>query len=242
MPDLLVLGAGVGSRLGLGDLPKWLAPIGGSTPAQVQLAGAAAVGLERRYVVAGFAIEGMREVASARDVTVIENPRHREWNNWYSLLVGLDVWLADGGDAVWVVNSDVFAAPSWFERVFAAAPLASAALVVDRERPLTDEAMKVAVQGGAVRQIGKTDVSQPCGEYVGVTWLTAATARALRDVLAGFRDDAACAQHWYEHAVQRHVERGGTYATIDVPDGAWVEVDAPHELLLAAALVQDAEA
>lgn len=244
--DAIVLAAGVGRRLGLGTRPKWLAPLGeGRTPAAVHLeAFAASPRIGEVIVVAGHGAGEVETITRrwAGPVSVVHNPRYAEWNNWYSLLCGLDRWLDGEGDAAWIVNSDLCAPPGWFVEVFAEVPAGPAALVVDRRRVLSEEAMKVAVDHDRVRQVAKVGVEGAVGEYVGLTWLGRQAAGELRRHLASIEADPAGHDHWYEHGIQRHIDAGGAYAVIDVPDGGWVEVDTPGELDDAAALLASAGA
>jgi choline kinase len=84
-----------------------------------------------------------------------------------------------------------------------------------------------------VVRIGKVGIERPGGEYVGLTHLSGGAARELAAVLEGFVEDPARADHWYEHAIQCHLDAGADYGAVDVPSGEWVEIDDEADLVAA---------
>lgn len=241
MTTAVVLAAGVGKRLRTATLlPKWLAPVGRTTPAEQQLASLAMAPPREVVVVVGPQPDAVEAVVAPwrdrLDIRLLENPLHDVRNNWFSMLLALEQLGAD--DDVLLFNSDLFADRAWLAE--AAARLLAcgspAALGLDVERPLTDEAMKVAAADGRCRKIGKVGVDQPVGEYVGISWWSAAAAAELRPHLAAYveRDDAV--NNWYEHGIDDHLAAGATYAAVPVPSMEWVEIDDPADLAKAIAL------
>lgn len=243
MNDVIVLAAGLGRRLAAATtLPKWLAPVGASSPAEVQLAGFCDAGVERLVVVTSpSALDIARAVEPWRDrlaVSLVSNPHAATRNNWYSLVLGFEGWLAIGGDAVTVVNSDLFARPSWMARMLAdmAGAEVAAALAIDDVRPLTDEAMKVSATGRWITAIGKRGVVDPRGEYVGVSRWHRAAAMDLLAILTSFVDVPERVDNWYEHGIQEHLLAGAEYLLVPVPDCEWIEIDDERDLDAARAL------
>lgn len=244
MSTLVVLAAGLGRRLAHETArPKWLVPVNHLTPAAVHLEAAAAADVEQVLVVVNSgdrSIAGM--VASWRDDLTIElvpNDRSHDRNNWYSLLLGLERWRADGGDDVVILNSDLVARPAWFTGLLAAlrGSAAPAALVIDRSRGGTDEAMKVGIDDrGRIDSIGKVGVSHPAGEYVGMAHWTRAAADELIEHLRSFAPEPSRADCWYEHAIEEHLRSGADYAAVAVPSSGWVEIDDGQDLAAARAL------
>jgi choline kinase len=240
----VVLAAGLGRRLGTGS-PKWLVPIGSASPAAVQLDALAAAGVERVVVVVGDQADAIGAAAAEHraggGVELVANDLHAVRNNWWSLAVALR-HLGSGTDVL-LLNSDLYASPAWLARsiddVLRAGRGTDAALAVDVRKPLTDEAMKVSIRDGAVRRIGKRDVESPGGEYIGLAWWSAPAAEALATILEGFALDEACADHWYEHAIDAHLVAGADYRVVPTPSSAWVEIDDPADLDLARALAVD---
>jgi choline kinase len=231
----IVLAAGLGKRLRTATpMPKWLAPVGPTTPAEQQLDACVQLPLREVLVVVGPGADAIDAVASVwRDriqVRLLENPHHADRNNWYSLLLALDA--VEPGDDLLIFNSDLFGAASWLqeaaERLLACTE--PAGLGIDVERPLTAEAMKVGTGDGLVRTIGKVGIDDPGGEYVGLAWWTADAAIELRAHLAAFLERPEAVDHWYEHGIGEHAAAGGRYAVVPVPSVDWVEIDDPNDL------------
>jgi choline kinase len=251
--DVIVLAAGLGRRLaGATALPKWLAPVSGSCPAAVHLRAFEAAAVGRVHVVVpprAPEIEALVGPWRDRlDIDLVANDHSADRNNWYSLLVGFRAWEREGGSArsgagVVVVNSDLYAAPGWFEHLLGSLPGADApaTLAVDPERGRNDEAMKVGLDTGAgrVTAIGKVGVERPGGEYVGIAWWSPAGAAALGAVLETFLDEPERSDCWYEHGIAEHIAAGGRYEAVPVPSGRWVEIDDEADLATARELVED---
>jgi len=252
---VVVLAAGHGRRLGKagGPGPKWLIEVAGEPIAERQLqAVEQALGpASDVLVVVGHAADrverycGGREGRSDLRPTLVHNPHHASRNNWYSLLVGLDAIGGGADDGVVVVlNSDLFAPPSWIGAFLtAAAELGEVpgALAVDVERPLTDEAMKVAagpVAADGLRwctAIGKVDVADPVGEYVGMTALGPVGRARVHETLRRFTEEPAKADAWYEGAF-RELSTEPFLSLWPTPSSSWVEIDDGDDLLAATRL------
>jgi choline kinase len=244
MTAAVVLAAGLGRRLSsLAGRPKWLVAVGASSPCEVQLRALAAHGVDHVSVVVGGAEDAIGDAVQPwrehLDVNLVRNHFAAERNNWYSALLGLEAVLRRADRDLVLLNSDLFARPAWFEQTLARLPCSGeAALAVDMARGRTDEAMKVALDptGQSVTAIGKVGVPEPGGEYVGLAWFSSAGAESLCVELRAFAGDPACADNWYEHAIERHLRRGGRYGVIGVPSSDWVEIDDPADLLAASDL------
>ena len=255
--EVIVLAAGHGRRLGPagGRGPKWLIEVAGEPIAERQLqAVEEALGPDTSVsVVVGHAAERVEEYCTGRAgrsglrPTLVHNPHHSSLNNWYSLLVGLDALEGPVDDRVVVVlNSDLFA-PVWWSAAFLAAAAtelgdAPGTVAVDVERPLTAEAMKVAVgpSDSLGRRwctgIGKVAVADPVGEYVGMTALAPAGRVRVHDALRGFVGDPARADAWYEGAFQDLSVVQPFLSVWPTPSSTWVEIDDGDDLLAASRL------
>jgi choline kinase len=240
---VVILAAGRGSRLGaLGDTtPKWLLEVGGRTLADRQLEGIAAAGdaVASVRVVAGHASEVIEAELARRadDVRVLHNPEWAERNNWWSLLLALRELPADGPVAV--LNADLLAAPEQIASFLrdAAAGGADGLLVVDCDKDLTDESMKVALDGDLVAGIGKTGLDTPAGEYIGLLRASGPALRTLRAALESFVHQPELAAEWYEGAIDMTVVAGARWGIWPMPAGGWVEIDDDADLRQARALV-----
>ena len=236
---VVVLAAGRGSRLGPHgeERPKWLLPVGGRTLAERQLQGIAAAGdaVASVTVVTGHAGDAIQQAHP--ELPTIAVAEWAERNNWWSLLRALRELPA--GEPVAVLNSDLLVAPdqvTGFLHAFATGE-DDAALAVDHARRLTDESMKVARgEHGGLDRIGKEDVEQPVGEYIGLLAARGEALATLRAELEGVVEDPGGANEWYEHSVGRTAAAGVRWALWPVQDPAWVEIDDLSDLADAEAL------
>ena len=232
---VVVLAAGVGSRLsGTQSRPKWLTPVGATTIADEQLAGVDALAHEVQLdVVTGhLAPQVEARVQGRAGSATVHNERHIELNNWWSVLVALQHRARTGrrGGMV-VLNSDLWAPASWFtQAIQALVEQPRAALVVDTQRPLTDEAMKVSAHQGLATAIGKVGVDDPVGEYTGALWVPEADLPVFEKALSSFVDDPDRNNAWYEHAVDVTFGLGLPWALVEAPSTSWVEIDDDRDL------------
>jgi choline kinase len=244
---VVVLAAGRGSRLGdLGDgTPKWLLDVGGRTIADRQLEGVAeagaAVGSVR--VVVGHAADAIEAALAERPepIGVVPNPEFAEINNWWSLLRALRVLPEDG--PVVVINADLLVDPTAVSSFISAVVEGEdeALLAVDLERQLTDESMKVTRgDGGFLERIGKVQIVDPVGEYVGMLGARGGALRRMREVLESFVGRSERDNEWYEGAVGRTAAEGLPWRIWPMPSSAWVEIDDDADLRAAQALVGSA--
>jgi choline kinase len=239
---IVVLAAGRGRRLHpLGvEAPKWLLPVAGRPIGDYQLdgVGAAALPDDRLLVVTGYQAERVGSWLARRGAPVpadtVHNPRWHDLNNWHSLLVAVERLLEiDWQGGVILLNSDLCAPPAWYAAFLTAArdrPAGEAVLAIDFERPLTDEAMKVSGVGAGNGQtyctrIGKLDIVDSIGEYVGMAAFAPGDWRLLDPVLRAFLDAPEHADEWYEAAFQRLIDSHRLFWAWPTPTSHWVEVD-----------------
>lgn len=244
---VVVLAAGRGSRLGAlgGETPKWLLPVGGRRIADRHLQGIAAAGgqVASVRVVTGHAAPAIEAFLAERDaapaIAVVENPDFEDLNNWWSLLLALRDLPEDG--PVVVLNGDLLTDPAWVSGFIAdvLAGTQEGVLAVDTQRRLTDESMKVALApDGRLARIGKVDVADPVGEYVGMLAARGGVLRALRARLEEFVDRPEAANEWYEGALGRTAADGETWRIWATPGTGWVEIDDDDDLSAAEALAR----
>jgi choline kinase len=240
--DVVVLAAGRGSRLAdVGDeRPKWLLEVAGQTIADRQLAGIAMLPtqlLRGLTVVTGHAAQALDglDLAGARR---LHNPRFLSDNNWLSVLTALRDLPEES--TVVVLNGDLCAPPSWIASFLAACTTTphDGMLAIDFERTLTDESMKVAATSTReLAVIGKQDVADPVGEYVGMLMARGPVLAALRRQLEAFDGDPERSNEWYEGAVGRTAAQGTPWHLWATPHSRWVEIDDLQDLAMAEALV-----
>ena len=233
---VVVLAAGRGSRLSQGaERPKWLLEVAGRSLAERHLdgiAGAAAVGaVASTSAVVGHEADAIESFSADRDLRIVRNPEFAELNNWWSLLRALRELPDDGPVAV--INADLLLDPEHVRDFLldAAASREDATICVDLERELTDESMKVSRRAdGSLARIGKVEVDDPAGEYIGMLMARGEALAAVRTELERFVDRPESVDEWYEGAVGRSAAAGIAWRIWPMPSGDWVEIDDDADL------------
>jgi choline kinase len=240
---VVVLAAGRGSRLSQGaERPKWLLEVAGRPLAERHLDGIAeaaeAGAVASTAVVVGHEAEAIEAFAAARgDLRIVRNPEFAELNNWWSLLRALRELPDDGPVAV--INADLLLEPEHVRDFLldAAASRDEATICVDLERELTDESMKVSRRDdGSLARIGKVEIDDPAGEYIGMLMARDAALAAVRAALERFVGHPESADEWYEGAVGRTAGDGVAWRIWPMPSGDWVEIDDDADLARAEAI------
>jgi choline kinase len=224
----LVLAAGYGRRLmpHTENIPKTLLPVAGDrTIMDVILGNLRSVGITDVAIVVGhvaLAVESRvpeLERTHGVSLTLIHNDRY-DWNNAYSL------WLAREllGEAVLLVNGDTVH-PVEIEHTLLEKRTSGVCLAVDSSRTLTDEAMKVQLDGSdrVVRITKDMPAERAHGEYLGAAIIEPDVARELSDCLAEtWRRDPA---EYYEGGLQLLADRANAVHARHIEPVDWVEVD-----------------
>lgn len=245
---VLILAAGLGSRLGAAaaGAPKWLVRIGDGTVLaehQLQALGAALPPESPRLIITGALAEAVDSFSErwteegGSSFETLHNPKFAEYNNWYSLLTGFDR-LDEMGWTGWtlVMNGDLLCPPAWVSDFVASIDQsADAVLAVDSSRGVTDESMKVELNNGELSLIGKTGISNPFGEYIGLAAFSPqgriAVANSLREL-----GEEALHNEWYEAGIGRAAKAGARITVWNTPAEPWVEIDDENDLKTARAI------
>jgi choline kinase len=204
------------------DRPKCLIEIERRTLIERQIESLAHCGVSDVVAVIGYRADLVRRVLGDR-VRYIENARFGETNSLYSLWMAIDD-LEHGG---LVINSDVLAAPPLFERLCRAG--APDAVLVDRDRACSGEAMRVTIRGDLVVDFGKDLPGARChGENVGMVKFGADGARRLgadltRLVREGHEND------WAPFAF-RELARTWPLRVVATDGSPWIEIDDSADL------------
>jgi choline kinase len=240
---VVVLAAGRGSRLSDGgERPKWLIDVAGTKLADRHLEGIEAAArrceVASTMVVVGHEAGAIEAFAADHEgLTIVPNAEFARLNNWWSLLLALRQAPADGPVAV--INSDLLIDPEHVRDFIldASASPEEATICVDLERELTDESMKVSrAADGTLARIGKVDVEDPVGEYIGMLSARGAALRAVRRELERFVGREESADEWYEGAVGGTAAAGVGWRIWPMPSGDWVEIDDDADLARAEGL------
>lgn len=234
----LVLAAGVGRRLlpHTEHIPKTLLPVASGngsadrTILDVILANLAATGLTDIAVVVGHHADAIKVLVPALEsrhgvrLQLVYNDR-LDWNNAYSLWLARDLFA---GGAL-LVNGDTVH-PVSVERTLLASPVTGVRLAVDAVKALTDEAMKVRLDGEdrVVRITKQMPVETAHGEYIGAALIAPGAAPELADCLAQtWRRDPNL---YYEDGFQLLADRTGEVRAERIGAVDWVEVDDSADL------------
>lgn len=160
--------AGQGKRLRpLTDTkPKGLVQVGEKTILEYMLDAISASGITEVIIVVGYKKETVIEKIGSTykhcNITYIDNPDYLTTDNLYSL------WLArnDIDDGMIFFNGDIIFHPDMLKRIIDSPHKAS--LIVDEEVPLVDDSMKVHLEDGMLREIGKNIESDAHGWAMGI--------------------------------------------------------------------------
>lgn len=216
------------------EVPKTLVPILGElTILEVILRNLRAVDLSQVSIVVGHRAEAIAAAAPALEaryglaIDLIMNDQPT-WNNAYSLWLAREV-LAGGA---LLVNGDTLH-PVAVERALLAQRGPALLLAVDELREVTEESMKVTVDGARrVRKITKQlPLAEAAGEYIGVALVEPAIASDLTAALeATWRRDR---QLFYEDAFQLLIDDDREVGAAGLGSVEWIEVDTEADLVLA---------
>lgn len=237
---VIILAAGQGKRLLplTAEKPKALLDIGGKTLIERQIEAFAACGLRNFSVVTGYGADTMDE--ALRDIA----PRYGAtiesiYNPFFALADNLaSCWMARHSmksDFIQVNGDNVFRSDV-VERLLSA-PHAPVSVAINTKRSYDADDMKVLLRDGLVRDIGKTlDVSKVGAEAVGFYVFRDGGPSAYVDVLDRSVRDPHGLKQWFPAAVAA-LAREMDVTTIPITGLRWGEVDFPHDLEDARALV-----
>jgi choline kinase len=227
----VILAAGIGSRLRplTDDRPKALVSVGDGTILSRAVDALAGAGVERLVVASGYREDALRRALTNAPFEVIyrANPRYDSTQNSVSLALCRD---ALEGEAFYRLDGDVVFDPEILARLDAEP--ASIATMVDFERHLDEEAMKVEIGAGSrtIRAFGKgIPLSRSAGESIGIERISGAAAKPLFDALDS-AVNAGETQLYYEDVYSRLIAAGMDAVAIDVRGLRWCEIDSAEDL------------
>jgi choline kinase len=225
----VILAAGFGSRLRplTDSRPKALVPVAGQPLLGHALDALTGHGVTEVTVVVGYAADTVRAFLAHRtDVAVrcVENPAYATTNTLGSLLCAEPTVH---GDLV-VLDGDLIFEPA----VLAPMLTRGTWLAVDRDRPLDDDAVKIAIDDDMrIVSVGKQlpDGRTGIAESIGMARLDHEAFVALvpvaRRLLA-----AGMNQAYYEAAFQALIDGGAGFGMADVTGLRWTEIDDHDDL------------
>lgn len=226
----VILVAGVGSRLRpiTDTRPKALAPVGEETILGRAVRLLLEFGVSRLILATGYREDAVRAALAelGSEVIYCPNPRYESTQNSVSLALCAD---AVGGRSFLKLDGDVVFDLSVLERI--AAPKGELTAGVDSSRKLDEEAMKVVVEGSAIRRFGKgVALSESYGESIGIERVAASASNGLFAALEE-RVSRGITNLYYEDVYSEMIARGELGAEVaDVSGLRWTEVDTFEDL------------
>lgn len=223
--DVVLLAAGLGSRLG-GGVPKPLTPLGADGESLIErqvrlLEPLRAAGARISVVVGHRATEVAARVPTAR---AVHNADYASSNTARSLLCALH---QGSGPALWLNSDVIFSADFADEVVRSLRDLSRSRIGVKRGRTAEEEVKYLLGQSGDVCALSKTVVGG-LGEAIGVNLVAAHDRPAFVAALA-----QVDAHDYFERAVELTIDRGHRWQPLDLTDHFAVEVDFPEDLAVA---------
>ena len=221
----VILGAGLGTRLG--GQPKALYELAGATLLDRCAAALEAAGFTELVVVTGHGAEEVesawRASPRALEASLLHNPLYAELNNFHTLALACE--QCPPGPLL-VLNSDIVFLP----RVIEDTSAAGGDLGLAVEPGVTDEeALKVLVEDGAPRALGKgLPADRSYGEFIGVSLLSPAGRTAYAEAAEAAR--AADERDLYYEDVFSRICGSVDSRLTDVAAGDWAEIDAPEDV------------
>lgn len=226
---VVILAAGVGSRLGdmTSNKPKAMIEIQGKPLVQYQVDSVLKVGFREQdiVIVGGYKCERIKEHFLKTDVQFIDNPHYDTMNNIYSFLLTREL-----ADDLLLINSDDFYDDRLIPRLLNSD--AKTAILVDRQKVLTEEAMRVKLINGRVKYVNKKiDLADADGEYIGISKLANDDLHTLYnkadELIRIGRTNA-----WYENVYEACASDVHIMA-VDTAGYPWIEIDDMDDLVMA---------
>ena len=229
----IILSAGQGRRLFpvTRELPKCLVPVDGERSVlEVQLRTLAAHGVREAVVMGGYGIEKVERFAASHGIAgltvrVRYNPFFDQADNL------ITAWLASRdfeGDCI-LLNGDTLFEDEVAARLIAAPP-SPLTIVVNVKPGYDDDDMKVRVEGGLVRAIGKDlDAGTASGEAIGMTLLRGEGAAAIREAFEQLVRRFGQQRAYYTTAIGE-LARRGLVRPCSMQGLWWGEIDSLEDL------------
>ncbi|MEM0202688.1 MAG: phosphocholine cytidylyltransferase family protein [Archaeoglobaceae archaeon] len=228
----VILAAGVGSRLGhhTAEIPKCMLRVGEKTIIEHAIEVLSSFGVKSFVIVTGHKGRKLRKFLETRfdfDFSFVHNYVYRETNNIYSFYLG----IKDLNETVYLLNSDVFFHPEIFKKLYLAED--NFTLVIDDQKPLGEEEMKVILKEARVVKISKRiPPREASGEYIGIAKIPTRDLEIIKQCCEDVMEERG-AGVFYEDAIQRMIDLGNEVFYVSTEGLPWVEVDFPHELMVA---------
>lgn len=226
----IILSAGQGRRLLplTESTPKCALPVGGRTLLAWQLNEIAQCDIDEVVVVTGFGADTVDGIAAASEAV----PVRTLYNPFYALSDNLGTcWVArpEMHQPFLIINGDTLFEAAILQRLLETGGDAPVTLVTDRKDSYDSDDMKVVVENGRLRRVGKTLRDGVNGESIGMMAFRGDGPRLFRDKVAHMMRYGEGAKRWYLSAID---ELAGEQRirVCDIHGLSWCEVDEAEDL------------
>lgn len=235
----IILSAGQGRRLLplTESTPKCALPVAGRTLLEWQLHEIAQTAVDEVVVVTGFGADRVDQIASAsRSV-----PVRTLYNPFYALSDNLGTcWVArsEMERPFVLINGDTLFEGAILERLLGTGLDAPVTLVTDRKDGYDADDMKVVVEDGRLRRVGKALSEGVNGESIGMMAFRGTGPALFRDTVAHLMRYGEGVKRWYLSAID---ELAGQHRVdvCDIHGLSWCEVDEAEDLAHAQRVVSN---
>ncbi|MFW6093673.1 MAG: NTP transferase domain-containing protein [Pseudomonadota bacterium] len=226
----IILSAGQGRRLlPLTEAtPKCALPVGERSLLEWQLHEIARCAVDEVVVVTGFGADRVDEIAAR-----CERPRVRTlYNPFYALSDNLGTcWVAGSemGEPFVLINGDTLFEAAILERLLASPATAPVTLVTDRKEAYDADDMKVVVEDGRLKRVGKALEDGVNGESIGMMVFRGDGPQRFRDMVTHLMRYGEGVNRWYLSAIDELAQHQ-PLAVCDIHGLSWCEVDEAEDL------------
>ena len=214
------------------EKPKCLIEVGGKSFLERMVENLMGNGIERIKIIVGYRFEKIEELLREKEdwggIELIKNERYREWNNGYSLWLGLGGGLEEVSGGYLFLDSDIL-----FEKRIIGGLLGSGfknGIVVRKSQDLGMEEMKVRARDGKVIELSKElGVKDVVGESIGIHKISEDFARELKKKLEA-RLRSGGGGDFYEASINEVIRGGEVLKIYGVEEESCGEVDTLEDL------------
>ncbi|EGL82031.1 Nucleotidyl transferase [Caldalkalibacillus thermarum TA2.A1] len=223
---VVILAAGIGSRLypETADKPKAMITINDKPLIHYQVESVLKAGFsyEDIYVLGGYQFDKIKDYFSGTNMNFIYNEHYKSMNNIYSFLLTKQI-----GEDILLINSDDFYDQRMINLLLE--DRNPTAILVDQQKTLTDEAMRVKIVDNRVQLINKQiPLAEADGEYIGISKLGHDDLQILyqkaEQMIADGNTNA-----WYENVYEACAKEIIIHP-VDTKGYQWIEIDDFNDL------------
>ncbi|WP_199287842.1 NTP transferase domain-containing protein [Kushneria phosphatilytica] len=237
----IILSAGQGKRLlpYTADRPKCLIELSGRAVIEHQIDTLVAAGFERITVVLGYAIDMVEQRLHQRYpdtlLDIVFNPFFELADNLASC------WMARNAmeEDFLILNGDTLFEPAVLDRLLDAPQQQPITLAIDHKQEYDADDMKVTMDGARLTRVGKAlALDSVDGESIGMMTFRGDGRRLFQEALERNMRSTEALSRWYLSLIDELAESGAVY-TASIEGLRWAELDFPHDLEHARALIRD---